>query len=158
MTNLLNLTHTTKPAARRRWSLRSNSTAISDLIRRMGKLCRKHGSFPAVGPPREATCRKLARRQVRLFRVGSVNRIGRPASFPGGATTIIARGLISTLMVESCFAAVLLPWLPIDSHQRGAPKEQACKLLLQLVPGEGFEPPTFGLQNRCTAPVLTRQT
>ena len=25
-----------------------------------------------------------------------------------------------------------------------------------LVPGEGFEPPTFGLQNRCTATVLTR--
>jgi hypothetical protein len=25
------------------------------------------------------------------------------------------------------------------------------------VPGEGFEPPTFGLQNRCTATVLTRQ-
>jgi hypothetical protein len=27
-----------------------------------------------------------------------------------------------------------------------------------LVPGEGFEPPTFGLQNRCTATVLTRQS
>jgi hypothetical protein len=26
-----------------------------------------------------------------------------------------------------------------------------------LVPGEGFEPPTFGLQNRCTTTVLTRQ-
>src|SRR5580692_1919714 len=26
-----------------------------------------------------------------------------------------------------------------------------------VVPGEGFEPPTFGLQNRCTATVLTRQ-
>jgi DNA-binding XRE family transcriptional regulator len=25
-----------------------------------------------------------------------------------------------------------------------------------MVPGEGFEPPTFGLQNRCTAAVLTR--
>ena len=25
-----------------------------------------------------------------------------------------------------------------------------------MVPGEGFEPPTFGLQNRCTATVLTR--
>ena len=24
------------------------------------------------------------------------------------------------------------------------------------VPGEGFEPPTFGLQNRCTTTVLTR--
>ncbi len=27
-----------------------------------------------------------------------------------------------------------------------------------MVPGEGFEPPTFGLQNRCTATVLTRQS
>ena len=26
----------------------------------------------------------------------------------------------------------------------------------KLVPGEGFEPPTFGLQNRCTTTVLTR--
>src|ERR1700727_2468798 len=25
------------------------------------------------------------------------------------------------------------------------------------MPGEGFEPPTFGLQNRCTATVLTRR-
>jgi hypothetical protein len=28
---------------------------------------------------------------------------------------------------------------------------------LWLVPGEGFEPPTFGLQNRCTTAVLTRR-
>ncbi len=27
-----------------------------------------------------------------------------------------------------------------------------------MVPGEGFEPPTFGLQNRCTTTVLTRLT
>ncbi len=27
---------------------------------------------------------------------------------------------------------------------------------MPLVPGEGLEPPTFGLQNRCTAAVLTR--
>jgi hypothetical protein len=26
----------------------------------------------------------------------------------------------------------------------------------KMVPGEGFEPPTFGLQNRCTTTVLTR--
>ncbi len=25
-----------------------------------------------------------------------------------------------------------------------------------MVPGEGFEPPAFGLQNRCTTAVLTR--
>ena len=29
--------------------------------------------------------------------------------------------------------------------------------LQNMVPGEGFEPPTNGLQNRCTTPVLTRQ-
>jgi hypothetical protein len=32
-------------------------------------------------------------------------------------------------------------------------KNKANKI---MVPGEGFEPPTFGLQNRCTATVLTR--
>ena len=32
----------------------------------------------------------------------------------------------------------------------------AGKSVEMLVPGEGFEPPTFGLQNRCTATVLTR--
>jgi hypothetical protein len=26
----------------------------------------------------------------------------------------------------------------------------------RLVPAEGFEPPTFGLQNRCTTTVLSR--
>jgi hypothetical protein len=31
-------------------------------------------------------------------------------------------------------------------------------LLSKLVPGEGFEPPTFGLQNRCTTTVLTRRS
>jgi hypothetical protein len=27
---------------------------------------------------------------------------------------------------------------------------------VKVVPGEGFEPPSFGLQNRCTTTVLTR--
>jgi hypothetical protein len=31
------------------------------------------------------------------------------------------------------------------------------KLLILLVPGEGFEPPTNGLQNRCSTTELTRQ-
>jgi hypothetical protein len=31
-------------------------------------------------------------------------------------------------------------------------------IMLSMVPGEGFEPPTFGLQNRCTTTVLTRRT
>jgi hypothetical protein len=26
-----------------------------------------------------------------------------------------------------------------------------------MVPAEGFEPPTYGLQNRCTTTVLSRQ-
>ncbi len=31
-----------------------------------------------------------------------------------------------------------------------------CRLRGGMVPGEGIEPPTFGLQNRCTTAVLTR--
>ena len=39
----------------------------------------------------------------------------------------------------------------------GYQKVEADELLgCLLVPGEGFEPPTFGLQNRCTTTVLTR--
>ena len=30
------------------------------------------------------------------------------------------------------------------------------RTLLNLVPAEGFEPPTYGLQNRCTTTVLSR--
>ena len=34
---------------------------------------------------------------------------------------------------------------------------QACRQNQgKMVPGEGIEPPTFGLQNRCTTAVLTR--
>lgn len=29
-------------------------------------------------------------------------------------------------------------------------------IFMKMVPGEGFEPPAFGLQNRCTTTVLTR--
>jgi hypothetical protein len=32
------------------------------------------------------------------------------------------------------------------------------RTLILLVPGEGFEPPTNGLQNRCSTPELTRLT
>src|SRR5271156_1919961 len=40
---------------------------------------------------------------------------------------------------------------------RAAYPMYGCQELAKpLVPGEGFEPPTFGLQNRCTATVLTR--
>ena len=34
----------------------------------------------------------------------------------------------------------------------------AVNLLKLLVPGEGIEPPTFGLQNRCSTAELTRRT
>ncbi len=30
--------------------------------------------------------------------------------------------------------------------------------LRRMVPAEGFEPPTYGLQNRCTTTVLSRQS
>jgi hypothetical protein len=50
-----------------------------------------------------------------------------------------------------------------DCKMDGLIRAARCQLLLSplnqlvlLVPGEGFEPPTFGLQNRCTATVLTR--
>ncbi len=33
---------------------------------------------------------------------------------------------------------------------------QLTRRLKDTLPGEGFEPPTFGLQNRCTTTVLTR--
>src|SRR3546814_19672544 len=36
----------------------------------------------------------------------------------------------------------------------GAPRSRLPASL--MVPGEGIEPPTFGLQNRCTTAVLTR--
>ena len=44
----------------------------------------------------------------------------------------------------------------LDADNQCAAAAQASIYHL-LVPGEGFEPPTFGLQNRCTTTVLTRQ-
>ena len=47
----------------------------------------------------------------------------------------------------------------IERHRRSIPRTLPTASLRDpgyLVPGEGFEPPTFGLQNRCTATVLTR--
>ena len=34
--------------------------------------------------------------------------------------------------------------------------EARASKLPEVVPGEGIEPPAFGLQNRCTTAVLTR--
>ena len=45
--------------------------------------------------------------------------------------------------IDNPFGTRLLPMCPVWT-QRG------------MVPGEGFEPPTFGLQHRCTTAVLTR--
>ena len=45
---------------------------------------------------------------------------------------------------------------PQDAPAAVVPHMTAQPIVL-LVPGEGFEPPTFGLQNRCTTTVLTRR-
>ena len=50
----------------------------------------------------------------------------------------------------------LLSRLPFGSQVQTGTEDNSHKVLKLLVPGEGFEPPTFGLQNRCTATVLTR--
>ena len=44
------------------------------------------------------------------------------------------------------------------SRNTAPPNKQSALIQCPtLVPGEGFEPPTFGLQNRCTTTVLTRR-
>ena len=43
------------------------------------------------------------------------------------------------------------------THSLPEGKEYSDNRLISLVPGEGLEPPAFGLQNRCTTTVLTRQ-
>jgi hypothetical protein len=44
-----------------------------------------------------------------------------------------------------------------SKRQAASPVEWALFFGAGLVPGEGFEPPTFGLQNRCSTAELTRQ-
>jgi hypothetical protein len=51
---------------------------------------------------------------------------------------------------EAVRSAVALPGNIETGDRVGIARGEA------MVPGEGFEPPTFGLQNRCTAAVLTR--
>jgi hypothetical protein len=46
------------------------------------------------------------------------------------------------------------PWAEITSS---GGLENRYKSLILLVPGEGFEPPACGLQNRCSTTELTRQ-
>ena len=53
------------------------------------------------------------------------------------------------LTTKSCIALALLAALGEGSVIR-------LKLLKTLVPGEGIEPPTNGLQNRCSTAELTR--
>ena len=62
--------------------------------------------------------------------------------------------------------ATILAMCPVNvlsTDQRHCSNKQTVRRKYQLiqcltlVPGEGFEPPTFGLQNRCTTTVLTRQ-
>jgi hypothetical protein len=40
---------------------------------------------------------------------------------------------------------------------KGMGRQTSAKYLILLVPGEGFEPPTNGLQNRCSTAELTRR-
>ena len=47
--------------------------------------------------------------------------------------------------------------LPIQPFWEDLGERSPPKLLTFLVPGEGFEPPANGLQNRCSTPELTRQ-
>src|SRR5947209_19528719 len=44
----------------------------------------------------------------------------------------------------------------VRSHPSGAFAGLRCKPLKRLVPDEGIEPPTFGLQNRCSTAELIR--
>jgi hypothetical protein len=51
----------------------------------------------------------------------------------------------------------------VGRRDAGVTQAQSCvttrypKLLILLVPAEGIEPPTFGLQNRCSTAELSRQ-
>src|SRR5450755_2280948 len=45
-------------------------------------------------------------------------------------------------------------WAGLERNACGV-RPEATRLVIGM-PGEGFEPPTFGLQNRCTTTVLTR--
>ena len=44
------------------------------------------------------------------------------------------------------------------NHRRMISSRKLQKSLIYLVPGEGIEPPTFGLQNRCSTAELARLT
>jgi hypothetical protein len=51
-------------------------------------------------------------------------------------------------------AGVPVRW---QERQQNQNLEAFPKFPFGVMPGEGFEPPTFGLQNRCTTTVLTRR-
>jgi hypothetical protein len=50
--------------------------------------------------------------------------------------------------------------IDLDGNMRnvvwGTAKEVVALITIAMVPGEGIEPPTFGLQNRCSTAELTR--
>ncbi len=64
--------------------------------------------------------------------------------------------MLSAGIARAAFLALppRLPWLLVCSR---AVLFVTAKRLILLVPGEGFEPPTCGLQNRCSTAELTRQ-
>jgi hypothetical protein len=55
--------------------------------------------------------------------------------------------------------AVYLSCVSVRTHKAKGSRQlrRTPQVSMRLVPGEGFEPPAFGLQNRCTTTVLTRQ-
>jgi hypothetical protein len=57
----------------------------------------------------------------------------------------------ATLSNPACFMSGVRPNSRISS--------ECCRgFFCEMVPAEGFEPPTYGLQNRCTTTVLSRQS
>jgi hypothetical protein len=63
------------------------------------------------------------------------------------------RSLAKQIRVTATEAAIDQLLTP---RERGNFDFCSWRFLTALVPGEGLEPPTFGLQNRCTTAVLTR--
>ena len=84
---------------------------------------------------------------------------------PPGRSVDRAVGHSTAILSDNgCFTQIMLQPddNPFGSRLSPISQEQAVTHLSGsdrpiMVPGEGFEPPTFGLQNRCTTTVLTRR-
>jgi hypothetical protein len=78
-----------------------------------------------------------------------------PVSLPGRGTH---GGRPYWLAGNAVLAGAGLICLPRCLPRRVSSAAVFQKMLVLLVPGEGIEPPTNGLQNRCSTAELTRQT